>query len=144
MKPTIQRSTLVLGALLALTLVGAAAYAAERPLTLNEAIDLALQKNEGLMSEREGLAAAKAAVSGASGAYDPLLEIDGGLSRSNEPVNSAFSGTTPDRLAPETRSAEGGAAIHQLLPTGRAVFPPAPGARGQGNRRCTPAPPPYS
>jgi len=129
MKPTTQRSMLVLGTLLALNLAGATGHAAERPLTLNEAIDLALQKNEGLMSEREGLAAARVAVNGASGAYDPLLEIDGGWSRSNEPANSASSGATADKIAPETKSAEGGVAIHQLLPTGGALSLRARGAR---------------
>ena len=132
MKPPVQKLILTAGTMLALTLAGAPSYAAERPLTLTEAIDLALQKNEGLKSEREGLAAARAAVGGASGAYDPLLEIDGGLSRLNEPVNSALSGATSGQIAPESKSAEGGVAIHQLLPTGGALS-----LRGRGARDKT-------
>jgi len=119
-----------LAALLAtLALPAARAFGAERRLTLDEAINLALQKNEGLLIERESLAAAKANVSGASGAYDPVAELDGGWSRSNEPLNSSASGTTPDQIAPESSSAEGGVALHQLLPTGGALSLRARGAR---------------
>jgi len=42
------------------------AAGAEHRLTLDEAIRLALQRNEGLLIERESLAAARAAVSGAN------------------------------------------------------------------------------
>src|SRR6185295_13620768 len=84
--------------LMALCLSATAAFGAEHRLTLDEAINLALQKNEGLLIERESAAAAKAAVSSASGAYDPVAELDGGWSRSNEPLNSSFSGTLPSQL----------------------------------------------
>src|SRR6185295_4808670 len=129
MKLATLKRILVLASLAALGLAGASANAAERRLTLDEAINLALQKNEGLQSEREGLAAAKAAVGGASGAYDPLLEVDGGWSRSTEPTNSVLSGATPSEIAPESKSAQGGVAIHQLLPTGGALS-----LRGRGSK----------
>ena len=94
--------------LMAFALSAAPAFGAEHRMTLDEAINLALQKNEGLLIERESFAAAKAAVSSASGAYDPVAELDGGWSRSNEPLNSSFSGTLPNQIAPEASTAEGG------------------------------------
>jgi len=130
MKPeSLKRIVALAPLLMALGLSAAAAFGAEHRLTLDEAINLALQKNEGLLIERESLAAAKAAVSGASGAYDPVAELDGGWSRSNEPLNSSFSGTSTDQIAPEARSAEAGVALHQLLPTGGALSLRARGAR---------------
>ncbi len=106
--------------------------AAEHRLTLDEAIRLALQRNEGLLIERESLAAAKAAVSGAKGAYDPVLGLDGALSRTSEPVNSSVSGTSPSQLGPELKTAEGGLALQQLLPTGGALS-----LRARGSRETT-------
>jgi outer membrane protein TolC len=106
----------------------APAFAAERSLTLDEAIALALRGNEGLVIERHSLAAARARVSAASGAYDPLLELNGGWARTREPLNSSFPGTT-NPIAPEGRSTEAGVALSQLLPTGGAVSLRATGAR---------------
>ncbi len=94
-----------------------AAAGAERPLTLDEALRLGVEKSEGIQIERHGLAAATAAARGARGAYDPVLELGGGWTKSTEPSNSAYS--TP--LAPEIESSEVGVAIRQLLPTGGAV-----------------------
>ena len=101
----------------------------EHRLTLEEAISLALRSNEGLVIERELLAASKAAVTGASGAYDPFVELNGGWSRSTEPVNSSLSGTTPAQIGPELESGEAGLSIRQLLPTGGALSLRARGAR---------------
>jgi len=120
----------------------------ERGLTLDEAIRMALQKNEGLVIERESLAAARAAVSGAKGAYDPVLGLDGALGKTSEPVNSSLSGTSPSQIGPELKSGEAGLSLRQLLPTGGALSlrpgccvssvaitgpPPAGGAVGTGN-----------
>jgi len=44
-----------------------ASAAGEHGLTLNDAIRMALQRNEGLVIERESMAAARAAVTGAKG-----------------------------------------------------------------------------
>src|SRR5881397_622386 len=92
--------------ILALGLAGAATTAraadAERPITLNEAIRLAVQKNEGIVIARESAAAANAAVRGAKGAYDPLLTLDGAWLRSSEPTNSSFAGSLA-QIAPEAR-----------------------------------------
>ena len=115
--------------LLSLGLSARPARGAERTLTLDEAIRMALQRNEGLLIERESLAAAKAAVSGAKGAYDPLLGLDGEWGKTTEPVNSSLLGTSPGQIGPELKSSEGGLALRQLLPTGGALSLRARGAR---------------
>lgn len=142
--PTPRRVFVLAALLTALGLSATPARGAERRLTLDEAINLALQKNEGLLIERESLAAAKAAVSGASGAYDPVAELDGGWSRSNEPLNSSFSGTSTGQLAPEEKSAEAGVAIHQLLPTGGALSLRARGSRDKTDGTFARLSPAYS
>jgi outer membrane protein TolC len=106
--------------------------AADRPLTLNEAIAMALEKNEGLAIERESMRAANAALSGARGAYDPSLSVDGSWGRSREPINSSFSGAPAGEFAPESKSSEVGVTIRQLLPTGGALS-----LRGSGGRETT-------
>jgi len=105
------------------------AAAAEHRLTLDEAVRMALQRNEGLVIERESLAAARAAVTGAKGAYDPVLGLDGAWGKTSEPVNSSLSGTSPGQLGPELKSAEAGVALQQLLPTGGALSLRARGVR---------------
>ncbi|MGH9462870.1 MAG: TolC family protein [Vicinamibacteria bacterium] len=107
-----------------------AAGAAERPLSLEEAIALALEKNEGIRIERESLASAESAVTGAKGAYDPFLEVQGGWLRGRPPVNSAFSGAPADGAAPVTQVADALAGVTQLLPTGGEVSFRAAASRG--------------
>ncbi len=115
---------------LALTLVPQVfAAPADHPLTLDQAIAMAVRRNEGLLIERESVAAAKAAVTAAKGAYDPLFQLDGGWGRSTEPVNSAFSGAPLGKFAPKNETTDGSASIEQLLPTGGAVSLRARGAR---------------
>ena len=105
------------------------ASAAERTLTLDEAIALALRGNEGIVIERHSLAAARARVTAASGAYDPLIELNGGWSRTREPLNSLIPGAASNPIAPEGRAREGGLSVRQLLPTGGAVALRATGSR---------------
>jgi len=119
--------SLALGLLLAGLWAGRAA--AEQPLTLHDAIRMALRRNENLVIARESVTAASAGLSGARGAYDPLLELSGGWSRSTEPINSAFSGAPAGRLAPEIEATEAGGSIRQLLPTGGTVALRANGTR---------------
>jgi len=107
-----------------------AANAAERPLTREEAIALALEKNEGILIERESLASAESAVTGAKGAYDPFLELQGGWLRARPPVNSAFSGAPEDEAAPVTEGVDAFAGVTQLLPTGGEVSVRAAAGRG--------------
>jgi outer membrane protein len=101
------------------------ALAAERKLTLDEAVRLAVQKNEAIQIERQSVTAANAAVRGAKGAYDPVLGLDWGWSRSTEPLNAA----PADPLAPQVESSGAGAEIRQLLPTGGALRFTGRGAR---------------
>ena len=103
---------------LVLTALARVAGSAERTLTLDQALAMALQKNEGLVIEREAAAAARAAVGAAEGAYDPVLAVDGGWRRSIEPVNSSFSGAPVGGFAPRNESAGGDASLQQLLPSG--------------------------
>jgi outer membrane protein TolC len=100
----------------------------DHPLSLDDAIDMALRKNEGLTIERESLDASRAAVTRAKGAYDPLLQLDGAWSRTTEPL-SFPTGTSPDQIGPEQKTAEGGASLQQLLPTGGSLLLRARGAR---------------
>ena len=109
----------VLGLLLAV-LAGrpAAAEPREHEMTLAEAIERTLEKNESIVISREALASAEAAATGAKGAYDPFLSIDGGWSRSTPGVNSAFSGAPAGELAPTTEAWDIGASVQQYLSTG--------------------------
>jgi outer membrane protein TolC len=106
---------------------------AERPLTLDEALALALKKNEGIFIVRESAAAAEAAVSAAKGAYNPFFELDGGWRQTKQPVNSAFSGAPAGEGAPTTEGVEASAALSQLLPTGGAVALRARTSKGTTN-----------
>src|SRR5437867_12052527 len=102
---------------------------AERPLRLDEAIRMALQRNEGLIIERESVVSAEASLGGARGAYDPQLELRGGWSRSPEPVNPACSGAPARRIAPELTSTGAGAALRPRPPSGGTLSLAAPRAR---------------
>jgi len=119
------------------------AVAAERPLTLEEAIALALEKNEGIFIERESLASAESAVTGAKGSYDPLLQLQGGWLRARPPVNSAFSGAPADQAAPRSQVADAGASLRQLLPTGGEVAVRATASRGTTDAAFTLLSPAY-
>lgn len=123
-------------ALLALgTVAVSAASAAELPLSLREAVDRALQRNEALAIERESAGAARAAVRAARGAYDPRLQIIGAWSEANVPVNAAPAGPNRSDAAPETRSREGTVSLAQTLPTGGEL-----GVRASGGRTRTESP----
>jgi outer membrane protein len=95
--------------------------AAGRKLTLEDAIQGALAKNEAIRIQRVALDSAKAAVLGARGAYDPVLAVEAGWQSVTTPVNSAFSGAPAGELAPTNRAAEGSASLEQLLSTGALV-----------------------
>ena len=110
----------------------AAGQAAEAtPLTLEEAIARALERNEGILIERSSFEASEAAITGAEGAYDPILGLDAGYRRTTAPVNSAFSGSPAGELAPTDEVAEAGASLSQILPTGGAVAVRAGTARSE-------------
>jgi outer membrane protein TolC len=94
------------------------AQADTRALTLDEAIEMALVKNERIIVERESVIAADASILAAKGAYDPLLGLRADWSRSAPPVNSAFSGAPEGELAPTVESAVAGLSLGTLLATG--------------------------
>lgn len=133
MKPIPRFAALL--SLAAAALAGAPAAAAEepRPLRLDEAIALALERDETLVIERSTLAAAEAAAAGARGAYDPLLTVETAVERTSTPVNSAFSGAPPGEAAPTTKAAVASAAVRRLLPTGGELLLRASGARVDSN-----------
>jgi outer membrane protein TolC len=95
--------------------------AADRDMTLEEAVALALENYEGISIEREALVTAEAGITGAKGAYDPLLEVSGGWLQSRPPVNSFYSGAPAGESAPQVEAVEAGAAVVKLLPTGGEV-----------------------
>lgn len=97
------------------------AQAGTHPLTLAEAIERALAKNETIIVERESVNAADAAIVAAKGAYDPLLALRADWQRSALPVNSAFSGAPEGELAPTVKSAGIGASLDTLLGSGGAL-----------------------
>lgn len=130
MRIDVKHRTLVLAAAV---LALAAPAGAQRALTLEEAVGLALEKNERIIVSRESAAAAAAASSGARGVYNPLLRLDGGWRESKVPVNSAFSGAPAGEGAPTTEVVDGGAEISQYLPTGGALSVHATSARGTTN-----------
>ena len=99
----------------------APAQTAPLPLTLQEAIARALEKNEDIVIERAGRDAAVAAVEGADGAYDPFLGITAGYRESTEPVNSAFSGAPEGEPAPTDERLDADATLSRLLRTGGEV-----------------------
>lgn len=121
------------GALALLLAVGVPALVAAsggtHPLTLEEAIARALEKNEDIFIERRAAAAAQAAESGARGAYDPVLALDAGWRETTAPVNSAFSGAPEGELAPTDEVTEAGVSVRQLLSTGADLTVRASGSR---------------
>jgi len=129
-----RRRIATVAAAVALTALVAAAtaHAADRPLSLDDAIAAALENHEGIRVQREALLAADAATSGARGAYDPFLELAGGWRQTSPPVNSAFSGAPAGRLAATAKVSEASASVAQLLPTGGRVA-----VRGAAERGST-------
>ena len=98
------------------------ASADDRPLTLAEAVRMALEKNEALAVEQEAVTAADAEIAGARGAYDPLLEVSADHTRGNLPLNSAFSGAPEGQYSPTRETTSAGATVEQYLPTGGSVL----------------------
>ncbi|MBI3449922.1 MAG: TolC family protein [Acidobacteria bacterium] len=120
------------------------ASATQRPLTLDQAIAMALSTNEAILVQRESVISAEANVSGAKGAYDPALKLTADARRALTPVNSAFSGAPPGELAPTTHTADAGATLEQLLPTGALVTVLANLSRTTTNNNFTLLSPAYS
>jgi outer membrane protein len=116
------KNTWIRASALALALLAPGlALAEERPLSLEQAILLALEKNEGIIIDKESLTSAQASATGAKGAYDPVLGLRTDWERATLPVNSAFSGAPAGQASPTTEVGSTGLSVSQLLPTGGAV-----------------------
>lgn len=107
--------------LIPLLFLVAAPLVAQEPITLAEAIELALRQNPDVVIERESLGIAEAGVARAEAAYEPTLRGEARLRRRTDPVNSILSGAPPGELAPTIRSWQSSATVVQLLPTGGSV-----------------------
>ncbi len=127
------KMTWVMVSMLALITSSPVRSAEERPLTLEEAVLGALEKNEGILIEKESLASAQAAAAGAKGAYDPLLSLRGDYQRAIVPVNSAFSGAPAGEASPTAEAAGGAASLSQYVPTGGSVTLTAAASRETSN-----------
>src|SRR5262249_52460237 len=119
----------VLAVGLVLASIDAGRAAADQALTLRTAVRTALQKDEDPVIGRESVTRANAGLRGAQGVYDPVLQLDGDWSRSQEPVNSVFSGAPLGHLGPEFQVTEAGGGILQYLPTGGSLALTAHGLR---------------
>ena len=104
-----------------------------QPISLVEAIERALAKNDGIVIERLALDSAESAIVGAQGAYDPLLGLQAGWQRTTPPVASTFSGAPEGEIAPTEESATVGGSLVQLLPTGGTVEVRAGNGRTETN-----------
>ena len=102
-------------------------------LSLGEAVARALDKNESIQIERAFLGSAEAAVAGAEGAYDPVLGFKTGWRRATPPVSSPLSGAPEGEPAPTAETAELGATLSKLLPTGAEVVLRAAGAHTESD-----------
>jgi len=90
-------------------------------LALEDAVARALERNEGILIERASADSAASAVTGAEGAYDPVLGLETAWRHLTVPVSSAFSGAPEGELAPTDEVFQAGGALVQLLPTGGVV-----------------------
>jgi hypothetical protein len=105
----------------ALALSTGAASAADRDLSLAEAIDRALGKNQEIAVQREAETVAVANLLRADGSYDPEFRLDFRWQEQTEAVNFIFSGAPPGSVGPTSNGVLGQAAITEFLPTGGTV-----------------------
>lgn len=127
---------------IALVLAGAialgvtvAAQAEERMISLDDAIGLALAKNEAIVISKESAAASEAAVSGAKGAYDPVLELSGGWNRRKAPLGFGSTVSFADDFTQITKSVDTRAALSQYIPTGGSIAVQATTSRATSTGR---------
>jgi len=88
------------------------------PLSLDDALALALEKNSEIVVERESIFIADATLVRAQAAYEPFIRGEARLRDRTDPVNSILSGAPRGEVAPRTRSILSSASLVQLLPTG--------------------------
>lgn len=86
-----------------------------RPISINEAVALAIRNNLDVEVERYAPAIAEAAREGAWGAYDPTLSADMGYDLQKTPITSPFA-VNADEDPNRERSKGGGIGVDQLIP----------------------------
>lgn len=92
-----------------------------RPLSLDEAIVMALGHNESILIQRESIAATEAATLRAKGVYDPALDFQASWRHGTEAINSPFSGAPGSKAGPTATTTETLFSLRQYLPTGGTV-----------------------
>jgi HAE1 family hydrophobic/amphiphilic exporter-1 len=108
----------------------ASAGSARLVLTLEDAIGRALRNNELILIQREALASAESAITGAEGAYDPVLGFEIAWRRTTEPVNSAFASASDGQAALTSAATETAVGIRKLLGTGGQISLRSTASRG--------------
>jgi outer membrane protein TolC len=99
-----------------LAVVAAAApVAAERALTLSDAVGRALERNQTIAVERQGGEIAAAAVDRALAAYDFRLRLDSRYRNRTDPINSILSGAPPGEPAPDVDGWSFATSLSRLL-----------------------------
>jgi outer membrane protein TolC len=123
-------------ALLAVALLGPPLPAsAQVRLTLPDAIERAVARNQDVVVQRDNVALADAAADRTLGGYDLLLRLDGRGRVRTDPFNSILSGAPIGALAPRTTAILGTASVSRLFASG-ATFQAAAGlARDTSNSR---------
>jgi len=97
------------------------AAAADRPITLFDATELALKKNHDIAIEQQSFQIAGASLTRADGSYDPNFRLDARYRDHTDALNSALSGAVPPDLGPTYKNLTSAISLSQLLPTGGTV-----------------------
>ena len=122
----------------------ASASAADRPISLSESIDRALDKNHEIAVQKQAVDVAAANLRRADGSYDPEFRLDFLWQDQTEAINFIFSGAPPGAPGPHSEGVLGQAAISELLPTGGTVTLGTTIARDTTNNIFTLLTPSYS
>ena len=116
-------------------LAGTAPAGAQVRLTLPEAIERAVARNQDVVVQRDNVSLADANADRTLGAYDLLLKLDGRGRVRTDPFNSILSGAPIGALAPRATNIVGTAAVSRLFASG-ATFQAAAGvSRDTSNSR---------
>ncbi len=89
-----------------------------QPISLTDAVDRALAKNQEIAVQRASLEIADASLARAKGSYDPGFQLNFLWSDHTDADNFIFSGAPPGALGPHSEGVRGEASLTQLLPTG--------------------------
>jgi outer membrane protein TolC len=101
------------------------------PLTLDDAVSRALDRNYAIAVERESYAAAAHGLRREQAAYDLELASGAGFEKRTDPVNSLFTGAPTGTVAPKLAGLDLDASVTRRLPTGGRLSVLASGARAR-------------